>query len=38
MIINREPTPLDGVADAVIRDGVGATISELQRLLEPAPT
>jgi len=38
VIINREPTPLDGLADAVIRDGVGATITELQRLLEPAPT
>jgi NAD-dependent deacetylase len=36
VIINREPTPLDGIADAVIRDGVGATITELQRLLEPA--
>lgn len=38
VIINREPTPLDGIADAVIWEGVGDTIAELQRLLEPAAT
>ncbi len=38
VIINREPTPLDGIADAVIRNGVGAAITEVHRLLEPAPT
>jgi NAD-dependent deacetylase len=36
VIINREPTPLDGIADAVIRDGVGAVISQLDGLLESA--
>jgi NAD-dependent deacetylase len=38
VIINREPTPLDGIADTVIREGVGEVISQLQSLLEPATT
>jgi NAD-dependent deacetylase len=27
VIINRDPTPLDGIADLVIRDGIGATLT-----------
>lgn len=41
VIINREPTPLDGVADAMIRDGVGTVVIQLQQLLDAgarAPT
>jgi hypothetical protein len=34
VIINREPTPLDGIADAVIRDGIGTVIAQIERLLE----
>jgi NAD-dependent deacetylase len=36
VIINREPTPLDGIADAVIRDGIGTVIAQVERLLETA--
>jgi NAD-dependent deacetylase len=34
VIINRDPTPLDGIADAVIRDGIGTVIAQIERLLE----
>jgi NAD-dependent deacetylase len=37
VIINREPTPLDGIADAVLRDGIGAVIAQIERLLETVP-
>ncbi len=36
VIINREPTPLDGIADAVLREGIGVVISQIERLLETA--
>jgi NAD-dependent deacetylase len=37
VIINREPTPLDGIADAVLRDGIGTVMAQIERLLETVP-
>lgn len=34
VIINREPTPLDRVADLVIRSSIGQTLDEIARLLQ----
>ena len=33
VIINRDPTPLDDVADAVLNEQIGPTLSEIDRLL-----
>ena len=32
IIVNRDPTPLDGIADAVVRGEIGAVLPELVRL------
>ncbi len=32
VIVNREPTPLDGIADAVVREEIGASLPELVSL------
>jgi NAD-dependent deacetylase len=37
VIINREPTPLDGIADAFIRDGIGDVITQIEQVLETLP-
>jgi NAD-dependent deacetylase len=37
VIINREPTPLDGIADAVLRGTIGAMIEAVRDLLPAAP-
>jgi len=36
VIINREPTPLDGMADLVIRGAIGAVIQEIDGLIPNA--
>lgn len=36
IIINREPTPLDGIADLVIHDGIGQTLTAVAELLPAA--
>jgi NAD-dependent deacetylase len=37
VIINREPTPLDGIADAVLRGTIGAVIEAVHGLLPAMP-
>jgi NAD-dependent deacetylase len=32
LILNREPTPLDGIADAVIRAAIGEVIQQIDDL------
>jgi hypothetical protein len=34
VIINRDATPYDNVADLVLREGIGSTLSEINRCLE----
>ncbi len=36
VIINRDPTPLDRVADILVRDPIGAALSSIDDWLEPA--
>jgi NAD-dependent deacetylase len=36
VIVNREPTPLDGIADAVIRDAIGAVIQQIDGFVAEA--
>jgi len=33
VIINRDPTPLDEIADLVIREGIGPTLADVNRRL-----
>jgi NAD-dependent deacetylase len=33
VIINRDPTPLDGIADLVVREGIGATLTRTAKLV-----
>jgi NAD-dependent deacetylase len=33
VIVNREPTPLDGMADLVLHQAIGPTLAEVDRLL-----
>jgi NAD-dependent deacetylase len=37
VIINREPTPLDGLADAVLRCAIGECVEAIDSLLQAAP-
>ena len=34
VIINRDPTPLDSVAEVVIRDSIGAVLREIDAVVE----
>ena len=36
VIINRDPTPLDGIADLLIREGIGATLTRAAALMKRA--
>ncbi len=35
VIINRDPTPLDGIADVVIRESIGLALSEISEAVRP---
>jgi len=30
-IVNRDPTPLDGIADIVVHEGIGAFLTEVEK-------
>jgi len=36
VIINRDPTPLDNQADAVVQASIGETLTAIDQLLDPA--